>query len=242
MANDRVKTGIDGLDKMLNGGIARGLNVMLNGGPGTGKTTMAMQYLVAGATKYNEPGMIITMHSAAKDLIKFYKPFGWDIEKLVREKKLVITEMDIIHLEDNLEKVNRGIANEIKANGIKRVVKDSLSALGIFFRDEFKLNEHITKLVSTLKDLECTSLMTVETPMGSQEGMQIINPNAHSLISYNSHLDGVIELYNMRIGNTRNRAVEVMKMRSTDHDKDLRPFKITDSGIVVFPDQVLFSK
>ncbi len=242
MANDRVKTGTDGLDKMLNGGIPKGLNVMLKGGPGSGKTTLAMQYLIAGATKYNEPGMLITMHSAAKDLIRFYKPFGWDIEKLVKEKKLIIKEMDIIHLEDNLEKVNRELTNEIRANGIKRIVKDSLSALGVFFKDEFKLNVHIKNLISTLKDLECTSFMTAEMPMDGQDGMQIIHPDTHSLSSYNSHLDGVIALYNMRIGNTRNRAMEVMKMRGTDHDKDLRPFKITDSGIAVFPDQVLFSK
>jgi len=89
---DRTATGIPGLDELLQGGFPQGSTVLVSGSTGTGKSILALQYLYYGANN-NEPGVYSTMENSREDVIEQASQFGWDVERLENENKLVINVM-----------------------------------------------------------------------------------------------------------------------------------------------------
>ena len=90
MAIECVKTGIEGLDKALNGGIPKKNIVLVSGGAGTGKSTLCMQFLVNGCTKYGEKGLYVSTEQNEGELKKAASNFGWDLDGLIKSRKLKI--------------------------------------------------------------------------------------------------------------------------------------------------------
>ncbi|MBE3574256.1 MAG: hypothetical protein IMW99_02170 [Firmicutes bacterium] len=88
-ASERVTTGVPQLDEVLEGGIPRNSLVLVYGGPGTGKTTLGLQFLVEG-TRRGEPGLLVTFEQMPEQLYRDFAPFGWDLPGLVRQKRLQI--------------------------------------------------------------------------------------------------------------------------------------------------------
>ena len=89
-ASDLVKTGIDGLDDILFGGIPRGNVIVLTGSPGTGKTTLGLEFIYRGAREFNEPGIVVTFEVSAEKLVRDVAPFGWDLGQLEEQGRLRI--------------------------------------------------------------------------------------------------------------------------------------------------------
>jgi len=224
----KIKTGIMGLDKMLNGGIPANHTVALCGGPGTGKTLMGFQYLYYGAEN-GEPGLFITLVESEDSLIKNLKStFDWnDIDKLISESKIKIVKPKSISITE--------IVNLIESNlndGIKRIVIDSATVLRLGFNNALEYRQTIQEFITLISGLNCTTIMTYELPYFGRNELRF---GTEQFL-----VDGLIMLYNLERREKRVRALEVLKMRGTSYIENLVPFKITTSGIEVYMSEKVF--
>jgi KaiC/GvpD/RAD55 family RecA-like ATPase len=227
---DRVKTGIAGLDEMLNGGIPAGRHVALYGGPGSGKTSFCFEFLYQGA-KMGEPGLYITLEETTDDIIENMKstfPLLTDTAQLIEDKTLEILKPDKLDLED----VANILEDRITSNGIKRAVIDSATMIRLSFKNDIDYRQTLFEFLSLLRNLDVTTITTVEATSARREEMKF---DIEHFV-----MDGIINLYNMDREDRRVRAMEVFKMRGTDHSRDLVPFKVTPGGIKVYVGEKVF--
>lgn len=240
---ERITTGIPGFDELISGGIEKNSIVLVSGGTGTGKTNFCMQFLYKGA-KDGEKGLYITFEEDAEQIKKHAKQFGFDFEKLEKEGKVKFVKSDVHEIarvvEASLLKAKGELLIELKRlpmlipKGFKpdRIVVDSLSAITAAFK-ESDYRYFIFKFFNLLKKTGATTFAASET---GQE------PSEYSRGGIDEFLgDGVIVLYNIKHGDTRVRALEVLKLRGTKHKEKIVPFQITDKGIVVYPEQSVFT-
>ncbi len=235
---DRTKTGIEGLDTLVEGGFPAGRTMLLSGGCGTGKTIFSMQFLYQGAMKYKEPGIYVTLDEQPELIRQDVERFGWDLAKLEEENMLAIIDASIAKIglasEEELAMPETGfdldkllieIIRTSKKLGAKRIVIDSIPALGIKYRDEEEIRKAILKISYLLMKSGLSSIVTTEIPEESKEfGKYGIEEFV---------VDGVIVLHYMPVGSKSNRTLHIRKMRATDHSEDLHPIKITKKGIKV---------
>lgn len=227
---ERVETGISGLDEMLNGGIPARRHVALYGGPGSGKTSFGFEYLYRGAKK-GENGVYITLEETYDDIVNNMKmtfPMFTDVPKLVKSKKLNIVKPDRLELEE----VASILEVQITDNDVSRAVIDSATMIRMAFQSEIEYRQTLFEFLSLLRNLDCTSITTLEasSPVKSEITFDI----EHFV------MDGIINLYNLDREDRRIRALEIFKMRGTNHSRDLVPFKVTPSGIKVYVGEKVF--
>lgn len=235
---DKIKTNISGLDVLLGGGIPIFHHVFICGGPGTGKTTISMEFLYRGALE-GENGLFLSLEEARESLIENIKAVfpKWNkFDQLVKDKKLVIiTQESYIHVDMpetgvspmyTFSKLQERIVQVIKDYKIKRVVIDSTAILRLFFEDDLEFRRNMLNLLKTLKELDCTAILTAELPT--------VNRSAVEFAVEHFVADGVMLLYLLEQQEKRISAMEIIKMRGTDHSKVLTPFKITPSGVEVY--------
>jgi circadian clock protein KaiC len=227
---ERVKTGISGLDEMLNGGIPARRHVALYGGPGSGKTSFGFEFLYKGAKK-GENGVYVTLEETADDIVENMKttfPMFTDVPDLVDAKKLNIVKPDKLQLEE----VASILEIQITENDVKRAVIDSATMIKMAFKSEIEYRQTLFEFLSLLRNLDCTSITTLEasSPVKSEIRFDI----EHFV------MDGIVNLYNLDREDRRIRALEVFKMRGTNHSRDLVPFKVTPSGIKVYVGEKVF--
>ncbi len=232
VVQDKVKTGIPGLDDLIEGGLERKSVVVVAGEAGSGKTTFAMQYLYAGAALYNEPGLYITFEEQKSSLFRHMARMGWDFEKLEKEKKIVVLEYPPHEVESFINQGNV-IEDIIRENGIQRVVIDSVTSLVLLREDEYKRRQALLKTIDSLRKWGATTIMLSEAEMkGSRMRVRFG-------IEYLA--DGLILIYNLRKGDARELALEVSKLRGTAHERKLCLMKITSKGIVLYPNQTVLA-
>ncbi|MFN7991281.1 MAG: ATPase domain-containing protein [Candidatus Micrarchaeia archaeon] len=227
---DRVKTGIAGMDEMLNGGIPTGRHVALYGGPGAGKTSFCFEFLYQGA-KMGENGLYITLEETQEDIIENMKstfPLLTETAQLIEEKKLEIVKPEKLDLED----VANLLEDRITSNGIKRAVIDSATMIRLSFKTEIEYRQTLFEFLSLLRNLDVTTITTVEATSARKEEMKF---DIEHFV-----MDGIINLYNLDREDRRVRALEIFKMRGTDHSRELVPFKVTPSGIKVYVGEKVF--
>jgi circadian clock protein KaiC len=247
---ERVKTGIEGLDKILNGGLPKGSTVLISGGAGTGKTILSLQYFYNGAKKFNEPGLFISTEQTEKELKEQVKEFGWDLDKLEKRGLIKIVKVDLTKGAEIIKIIKKHVKN-IKA---KRLVVDSLTTLTEFlstatFKEKgFELVKSLQdivpvplteslvtknilfKILDELKKLNCTILVTSELPEQS---------NWLSRDTVSEFLcDGVIILHYVGIGGIETASLQIRKMRYSSYEKGYVPFEITKGGIKLKPEEV----
>jgi len=224
----RVKSGIPGLDELLEGGFLESSTVLISGGAGTGKTILSTEFVYKGAKKYDEPGIYITMEEGATNIWWNMKNFKWDVTSLEQENMLKIYKVGMINPQDfaeDFEKEINKIKDMVDDMGAKRIVIDSTTAFGMWMGTTSKIRHSLFRLSEELKDIETTSLLTAEAPEGKNEFSRF---GVEEFVT-----DGVIALY----FKPPQRAMFVRKMRGTDHDKKPHPFEITPSGVRVDPKQ-----
>jgi circadian clock protein KaiC len=230
---DRAQTGINGLDPVIQGGLRRLSTTLVAGGPGSGKTIFGMQFLINGAEKYNEPGVFITFEQQKEDLYDLFSNFGWDLKALEKEKKLAILHFTPEQVAKMMKGGGGSLRDSIDSVHASRVVIDSLSDLMMLYKSETAKREACIDIFDMFRKLKCTTVAISE---------QEVNPLKHisSVLEY--QVDGVILLYNERIGDIRQRAIEIFKMRGTKHAGRIFPIRITDSGVIILSDHAIGSK
>lgn len=228
---DRIKTGIHGLDGVMSGGFRRETVNLLVGGPGSGKSTFAMQFIVNGINEYDEPGVYISFEQTPEEIIKDFAQFGWDLQTLIDNKKLVIINYSPEQIEKILEVGGGSVRDIIESMGIKRVVIDSLTAYTLLHHDALAQRKACIELFEAIKKWNCTALLVAEQEPDPEKR----HPSVEEF-----EVDGVVLLYNMRRGDVRERALEIFKMRGTKHSAKLFPMMITDEGVVIYPEQTVF--
>ncbi len=226
MSEDRVPFGIKALDKMISGGLLRGSANLLEGAPGTGKTTLAMQFIYNGITMYNEPGLIITFEEFPQQYYHDALQFGWDFKKLEEEGKLKIIFSDPQTTISEFDKMDGVFVSMVEKMGIRRMAIDSMTHFESIVADPFELREIETRLINAIKREGVTSILLKENDslLGQMTQMTSKIPfivDSYTVLRY-VEIDSAIE-----------KALCILKMRGSDHQKDIRCFRITSKGIEV---------
>jgi len=225
----RTKTGIPGLDELIDGGIPRGHLVVLAGDPGSGKTCFCMEFIYNGCTKYDEPGIYISLEESAEEIISNAADFGWDFQKLVDEGKLVVETVELY----DFEKLKTLIEDSIATVKAGRLIIDPGVIFRLYFERELEARKRIVALGKMLKKIDCTTIITNEISLDKQK----------SLFGLEEYVaDGVILLYHSKIENRFVRSLGVLKMRGTKISEKLHPVVITGDGVKVLPKQELFEE
>ena len=219
-AIERITSGIPGLDRLMEGGIVKGSTNLVSGGAGTGKTIFCMQFLMEGLRR-GETCMFITLEESKEDLIGDVKRFGWDLPKHLQSKKLFIEFQDPFQVTD----ITSPLLEKIQEHKIARVVIDSTSVMGTYYKDPFDIRKQLFKLLKGLKEIGVTSMLTSELP---EDSKSLARFGVEEFI-----VDGLIILHFLGIGESVYNSLQVRKMRRTNHGKDIYPFEFTKTGIVV---------
>lgn len=222
---ERVKTGIKGLDDMLGGGLLPHSANLVEGPPGCGKTTIGMQFIYTGIIQ-DEPGLIITFEQFPQQYYRDAANFGWDFERFEREGKLKVIMTSPEVTQPDLEQVGGMIESYVAQTGARRVLVDSLSLFERLSQDSATLRSIEYAFINGLKREGLTSLLTRESATLLGE-----TPEGDSDIGF--VVDTYILLRYVEIESAIRKALLVLKMRGSDHAKDIRQFEITQHGIEV---------
>lgn len=216
---DRVVTGIVGLDDILNGGIPEGNLTLLSGPPGTGKSTVGLQFLMAGVDD-GEPGVYVTLGENPDRIIRNMRAFGWDIDGAMEEETLRVVSPELYKYDKLVDEIKRNA----EAVDAARIVLDSITVLKSYFEDDFTIRRRIMELKRLFEDLGVTTLTVAESPHAEQNVIEVEEYVA----------DGVIDLYyQQREGESFNRFLAVRKMRGTEHSMDMHPITIGTGGVTM---------
>jgi circadian clock protein KaiC len=236
----RAPTGITAFDLMLNGGFMKGDSVLVTGAAGTGKTNMALQFLYNGVVKFGENGIYVTFEEMPDQIYRDALSIGMDLEKLESENKLRVISTSPEILAKNRDLVfDPSFAPNKK---VERVVVDSISYFGLLLAEGMagnsgnNIRDETYSLIRYLKTKGITSLLIHEAQSSSTSSeMTMIQNNGGGI--HESGLsflaDCVVVLKYVEIESAIRRALAILKMRGSDHNKLLREVRITSAGFDV---------
>lgn len=227
----KAPTGIQGLDEVTGGGLPKGRPTLICGSAGCGKTLLAMEFIVRGATQFHEPGVFVAFEETAQDLTENVASLGFDLKDLVAKKKLAL---DYVYIQRNeieetgeydLEGLFIRLGQAIDSIGAKRVALDTIEALFAGLPNEMILRSELRRLFRWLKDKGVTAVITGERGEGTL--------TRHGLEEYVS--DCVILLDHRVHEQVSARRLRVVKYRGSTHGTNEYPFLIDEQGISVLP-------
>jgi circadian clock protein KaiC len=234
--NNRSKTGIEGLDKILAGGIPIGNTVLVTGACGTGKTTLSIEFLVSGAAA-GETSVFLAVTEPASRVLENIKTYEFFNPKLVDDKKLQFVDMDALYESLGLDKVEftyedisallKGIMDIVKTTGARRLVIDSITGICFQLKTREKVRDFVFKLARQLSEAKCTSLLISEIPPSEQHYSTFGVEDAVA--------DGIIVMGNVDQRGYLLRTLHVVKMRGTTHSRAKYVIDLTPYGIIIVP-------
>lgn len=228
-----VPFGIEGLDKILGGGIVEDSTVLISGSPGTGKSILGLQYLYNGVVKYDDSGLYLTFEEDADDLEKAANSIGFDQwadivdneDIIIFDKRDLLDEVDFSSTLDIL-------LEQFEQRDIDRLVLDSLTMFQLFFEGEYEQRTYLIKFSDVLKSNGVTSLF-IHEQSGAYPETEIGLENFLT--------DGNIYLSQVPTPSGVDRYLWVAKMRKKNIETDFFPMEISTGGITVHDTAAQFS-
>jgi circadian clock protein KaiC len=224
-------TGIKGLDEITGGGLPKGRPTLVCGGTGCGKTLLAMEFLVRGATEFGEPGVFISFEEKSEELTQNFASLGFDLNDLEARKKL---SLDYVHVDPSeieetgaydLEGLFIRLAFAIDSIAAKRVVLDTIETLFSGFANEVILRAELRRLFGFLKDKGVTAIIT-----GEQGERTLTRFGLEEYVA-----DCVIFLSHKVSDQIATRRLRIVKYRGSAHGTNEYPFMIDELGFSVMP-------
>lgn len=236
----KSKTGVQGLDQILHGGIPTGHTVLVSGTSGSGKTTLTTQFLYEGAEE-GETGIYYSLEEPTDNIKETSKHFGMDFDNPQLEGNVeFIEQLDLMKSTSSGGQVfepGKFVENfkrEVERIQPDRVVLDSITKFAMVFDSSPLRREKVSEIAQFLREQDVTACLLAEVPYSSDK-YQVSRYQITEFVA-----DGVIMLGYERTDSSRTRTLEVFKMRRTDHSSDIHPLRITDRGIITYPDQTAF--
>lgn len=227
----KTPSGIHGLDEILGGGFPKGRPILVCGGAGCGKTLLATQFLVKGITDHDEPGVFMSFEESGKDLVENVWSLGFDLEKLVSDKKMRIdyVRVERSEIEEtgeyDLEGLFIRLNYAIDSIGAKRVVLDTIESLFSGINNASILRSELRRLFRWLKEKGVTAIITGERGESSftRQGLE-------------EYVSDCVILLDLRvIDQIATRRLRIVKYRGSMHGTNEYPFLIDENGISVIP-------
>ncbi len=225
---ERVTTGIDGLDDLIEGGLPKGSVTLVSGGAGTGKTIFCCQYLWNGLEN-GENGLFVTMEEDAEDILNDAREFGWDFEDQDHDGTFDIQFLNPFQVSGGFDDRIREYMNDIDAD---RVVIDSTSVIGMYSKNKGEIRRQLYELIKELKRAGVTAVLTSEIPQIEEGRMSRFG--VEEFVT-----DGAILLSGFSLGEATFRSLQVVKMRRTAIEEDICALNISDDGISVEREETL---
>jgi circadian clock protein KaiC len=227
----KAPTGIKGLDDITHGGLPRGRPTLVSGGPGSGKTLLGISFLAEGAQRFDEPGVLLTFEENAAELAQDVRSLGYDLDKLVAERKLLV---DYVHVdraeieetgEYGLEGLFVRLDYAIKEVGAKRVMLDTIETLFGGLKEDGILRAELRRLFRWLRDRKMTTIVTAERgeKLFTRQGLEEYITDAVIALDHRVHEQ------------ISTRRIRVVKYRGSTHGTNEYPFLIDRDGITVLP-------
>jgi circadian clock protein KaiC len=227
----KTGTGIRGLDEITRGGLPQGRPTLVCGGPGSGKTLLALTFLVNGAIQFDEPGVLMTFEENAEEIASDVASLGFDLPELVAAHKLAVdyVRVERSEIEEtgeyDLEGLFVRLAHAIRSVGAKRVVLDTIESLFAGLKNDSILRSELRRLFRWLKDQGVTAVITGERGDGllTRQGLEEYVSDAVILLDHRVH------------DQVSTRRLRVVKYRGSYHGTNEYPFLINADGISVLP-------
>ena len=227
----KTSTGIRGLDEITRGGLPQGRPTLVCGGPGSGKTLLALTFLVNGAIQFDEPGVLMTFEENDQEIASDVASLGFDLPELVAAHKLAVdyVRVERSEIEEtgeyDLEGLFVRLDHAIRSVGAKRVVLDTIESLFAGLKNDSILRSELRRLFRWLKEQGVTAVITGERGDGllTRQGLEEYVSDAVILLEHRVH------------DQVSTRRLRVVKYRGSYHGTNEYPFLISADGISVLP-------
>jgi len=228
-----TKTGIDGLDEILNGGIVRNSTTLVSGNPGAGKTILGLQYIYNGVELYDEKGIFLSFEENAEDLREAAESIGLDDwQQHVEAGSIKVYDKQELLRENDFSSSLELLLSDLDDDSYERLVLDSLTMFQLFFDSEREQRTYLLKFTDILAENNLTTLMT------NEQGT--VFPETEVGLE-NFLTDGNIFLLQTPTDSGVNRYLWVAKMRKKNIDTDIFPMEIGQGGLTVHKNASAFS-
>jgi KaiC domain protein len=229
---DRVDLGIGGLDEMIRGGVPEGATLCVIGGPGAGKTTFGMQFVAQGL-RNGENCVYFTLEQDKSDIVSTGDDKGWEFSEYTGDS-LAVIQMHPIEVASSLRSIRNELPRMISEFGASRVVFDSITLIEMMFQDRAEGRNQIFRFLEELGEAGATTLVTSEAdeedPYSSRYGV----------VEYLSDAVFVLQYIRTDSSSETRLALEITKIRDTSHSREVKPYELTDEGIVVYSGATIF--
>ncbi|MBF0299842.1 MAG: circadian clock protein KaiC [Oligoflexia bacterium] len=230
---EKSLTGIVGLDEITYGGLPKGRVSLVCGQAGSGKSILSMEFLVNGIKLKDEAGLYISFEEKEEDIKKNMYSFGWNVDQLIEDNKLLLEyfKIDKSEIEEtgeyNLEGLFLRLESAINLINAKRIVIDTIENLFSGFNNEAILRSEIRRLFAWLKEKNMTAIVTGE------QGTNQLSLTRNGIEEYVS--DCVIHINRTFSEQLSIRRIKIIKYRGSTHGPNEYPFIINENGISVLP-------
>ncbi|MDS0283338.1 KaiC domain-containing protein [Haloarcula onubensis] len=228
----RIDVGIEGLDRMIQGGIPRRHLIVAIGSAGTGKTTFGLQFLHHGLEN-GENCVFITLEQSHAAIMGTADDRDWGFDAYEADNQLAVVDLDPVEMANSLDNIRGELPGLIEDFDADRLVLDSVSLLEMMYDNPAKRRTEVFDFTRSLKAAGVTTMLTSEA---SED-----NPYAsrHGIIEYLTDAVFVLQYVRSETRETR-LAVEIQKIRNANHSRETKPYEITMDGISVYQQANIF--
>jgi KaiC domain protein len=228
----RIDVGIEGLDRMIQGGVPRRHLIVAIGSAGTGKTTFGLQFLHHGL-ETGENCVFITLEQSHTAIMDTANDRSWGFDEYEAGDQLAIVDLDPVEMANSLDNIRGELPGLIEDFDADRLVLDSVSLLEMMYDNPAKRRTEVFDFTRSLKNAGVTTMLTSEA---SED-----NPYAsrHGIIEYLTDAVFILQYVRSETRETR-LAVEIQKIRNANHSRETKPYEITMDGISVYQQANIF--